>query len=85
MLAGAIFGLPCSPISDATVLSSIASGCDHIDHVRTQLPYAMSTMVIASLFGYVLHPLGLPLVLVYILGFVAIIALFRLVGRPVEQ
>ena len=37
-LAGAVWGDHCSPISDTTVLSSVASGCDHIEHVRTQLP-----------------------------------------------
>ncbi len=41
VLAGSIFGDHCSPISDTTVLSSMASGCDHVDHVRTQLPYAV--------------------------------------------
>ncbi|MEL7060900.1 MAG: Na+/H+ antiporter NhaC family protein [Acidobacteriota bacterium] len=42
VLAGAVWGDHCSPISDTTVLSSMASGCDHIAHVRTQLPYALS-------------------------------------------
>ena len=41
VLAGAVFGDHCSPISDTTILSSMASGCDHVDHVRTQLPYAL--------------------------------------------
>src|SRR5690606_8528406 len=41
ILAGSIFGDHCSPISDTTVMSSMASSCDHIDHIRTQLPYAM--------------------------------------------
>jgi hypothetical protein len=41
IMAGSIFGDHCSPISDTTVLSSMASACDHIDHVRTQLPYAL--------------------------------------------
>ena len=48
VLDGAIMGDHCSPISDTTVMSSIASGCDHIDHVRTQIPYALSTMAIAG-------------------------------------
>ncbi|NIM49692.1 MAG: Na+/H+ antiporter NhaC family protein [Gemmatimonadales bacterium] len=48
VLAGAIFGDHCSPISDTTVLSSMASGCDHVDHVRTQLPYAVLVAVIAA-------------------------------------
>jgi Na+/H+ antiporter NhaC len=52
VLSGAIFGDHCSPISDTTVMSSIASASDHIDHVRTQAPYALLTMVAALLFGY---------------------------------
>jgi Na+/H+ antiporter NhaC len=53
VLDGAIFGDHCSPISDTTVLSSVASGCDHLDHVKTQFPYALATMAVAALFGYV--------------------------------
>ena len=41
VLAGAVWGDHCSPISDTTVLSSLSAGCDHIEHVRTQLPYAL--------------------------------------------
>ncbi len=40
VLGGGIFGDHCSPISDSTIISSMAAGTDHIDHVRTQLPYA---------------------------------------------
>ncbi|MBS1330291.1 MAG: Na+/H+ antiporter NhaC family protein, partial [Parasutterella sp.] len=39
-LAGSVFGDHCSPISDTTILSSAGSGCSHISHVSTQLPYA---------------------------------------------
>lgn len=53
VLDGAIFGDHCSPISDTTVLSSVASGCDHLDHVKTQFPYALATMAVAALCGYV--------------------------------
>jgi len=49
-LGGGIFGDHCSPISDTTILSSMASSCDHIDHVRTQLPYALFSGVIAAIF-----------------------------------
>jgi Na+/H+ antiporter NhaC len=52
VLAGAIFGDHCSPISDTTVLSSTASGCDHVDHVRTQLPYALAVAAVGMLLGY---------------------------------
>ena len=47
MLAGAVFGDHCSPISDTTVLSSIATGCRHEEHVWTQLPYALVAAVAA--------------------------------------
>ena len=41
VLSGSVFGDHCSPISDTTIVSSMASACDHIDHVRTQIPYAI--------------------------------------------
>lgn len=56
VLSGAIFGDHCSPISDTTVMSSIFSGADHIDHVSTQLPYAL-TVAAVVLMMYVLYGL----------------------------
>lgn len=53
VLSGGIFGDHCSPISDTTVMSSMGSSCDHIDHVNTQLPYAL-TVAGASLVGYLI-------------------------------
>jgi len=41
VISGGVFGDHCSPISDTTIISSLAAGCDHIEHVRTQLPYAL--------------------------------------------
>ena len=52
VMAGAVFGDHCSPISDTTILSSTGAACHHIDHVLTQLPYALSVAVV-SLVGYV--------------------------------
>lgn len=49
VLAGAVFGDHCSPISDTTILSSTGAGCNHIDHVTTQLPYALIAAVIATI------------------------------------
>jgi len=60
VLAGAIFGDHCSPISDTTVLSSTASACDHVDHVRTQLPYALLVAVVGMVLGNVGSAYGLP-------------------------
>jgi Na+/H+ antiporter NhaC len=46
---GGVFGDHCSPLSDTTVLSSLGSACDHMDHVRTQIPYALAAAAIALL------------------------------------
>jgi Na+/H+ antiporter NhaC len=47
ILGGGVFGDHCSPISDTTAVSAIASGCDLLEHVRTQLPYALVAGMIA--------------------------------------
>ncbi len=52
VLAGSVFGDHCSPISDTTIMSSMASGADHVDHVRTQLPYAATVAAAAIGCGY---------------------------------
>jgi len=49
VISGGIFGDHASPISDTTIISSMAAGCDHVDHVRTQLPYALLGGVLSSL------------------------------------
>ncbi len=60
ILAGAIFGDHCSPISDTTVLSSAAADCEHLEHVATQLPYALLTAVATVLLGYLPIGFGVP-------------------------
>jgi Na+/H+ antiporter NhaC len=49
ILGGGVFGDHCSPISDTTAVSALASGCDLLEHVRTQLPYALFTACLAIL------------------------------------
>ena len=83
VLAGSIFGDHCSPISDTTVLSSMASACDHMDHVRTQLPYALVVAVAAMLFGHVGTSYGLSPWIAHLLGIGTVIVVLRFVGRPV--
>ncbi|TKX56264.1 Na+/H+ antiporter NhaC family protein, partial [Halorubrum sp. SP9] len=48
VFSGAIFGDHCSPISDTTILSSTFTGADHIDHVRTQIYYATTVLIVAA-------------------------------------
>lgn len=60
VLAGAVFGDHCSPISDTTIMSSMASSCDHIDHVKTQIPYAMLAAFVALFCGIIPVSFGFP-------------------------
>jgi Na+/H+ antiporter NhaC len=60
VLDGAIFGDHCSPISDTTIMSSIASSCDHLAHVRTQMPYSLVVATFALCAGYLPAVLGFP-------------------------
>jgi Na+/H+ antiporter NhaC len=83
VLSGAIFGDHCSPISDTTVLSSMSSGCDHVDHVRTQLPYALCVGTVAIVLGYLPEAVGLSPWWSLALGAIALILIVRFVGRPV--
>jgi len=83
VLDGAIFGDHGSLISDTTIMSSLASGCDHVDHVRTQLPYAMLAMIVAGSLGYTLLAWGgleVPVWLVYVAGVAAMWAWLRFRG-----
>jgi len=84
VLAGSVFGDHCSPISDTTVLSSLASGSDHVDHVRTQLPYALTAGIAALLLGDLLSAIGVPVVVCLLLGMGAVVATVRFVGKPVS-
>jgi Na+/H+ antiporter NhaC len=81
VLAGAIFGDHCSPISDTTVLSSVASASDHIDHVRTQAPYAIVVAGASLLLGCIPVGLGLSPWIGLAAGCVALLILLRVIGR----
>ena len=84
VLTGAIFGDHCSPISDTTILSSMGAGCNHIDHVRTQMPYAIFVAVITILFGYIPAGFGLPVYVVLPIAFVAMFIGIQIFGKSVE-
>ena len=86
VLAGAIFGDHCSPISDTTVLSSTASACDHVDHVRTQLPYALIVAAVSMSLGDIGTAYGLPNWLALGLGVLLLYGFLRFKGvRVVEE
>ena len=83
VLAGSVLGDHCSPISDTTILSSLASGCNHIDHVRTQIPYALTVGGISILAGTIPSALGLSPLLSFALGIGLIILVIELIGKKV--
>lgn len=85
VLAGAVWGDHCSPISDTTVLSSIASGCDHIEHVRTQMPYAMLVGMVAIALGTIPAGYGLPPWVSIIVGGALLFGLLRYFGRKADD
>ncbi len=83
VLAGAVLGDHCSPISDTTILSSLASSCNHIEHVRTQLPYALTVGLIAVLIGIIPTGYGLSAWICFPLGIIALYGLIELLGKKV--
>ena len=85
VLAGAIFGDHCSPISDTTVMSSMASACDHVDHVRTQLPYALTVAIVGMALGDVPTALGMSPWISYVAGAAILFLLLRFLGRRDDE
>ena len=84
ILAASVFGDHCSPISDTTILSSLSSNCDHINHVRTQMPYALSVGCISLFCGGILFAFGIPWYLLYLIGFIAIAGVIFIFGKKLE-
>ncbi len=84
VLAGAVWGDHCSPISDTTILSSMASGCDHIDHVRTQIPYALAVGAVALLVGTLPAGYGVPWYVGLLSGAVLLFLGLRFTGQKDE-
>ncbi|XVH33280.1 Na+/H+ antiporter NhaC family protein (plasmid) [Haloferacaceae archaeon DSL9] len=85
LFGGAIWGDHCSPISDTTVMSSIFAGADHIDHVNTQIPFAMTaagvTVIVLLLYAVGLQQVFIALPLAFILTTVAVLGLNKLDAR----
>ena len=83
VLAGSVFGDHCSPISDTTILSSTGARCEHIDHVSTQLPYALS-MAFVSIVGFIVIGFTGSTVSAFIassIAFVAVIACMKVLAK----
>ena len=85
ILAGSVFGDHCSPISDTTILSSLASSCNHIEHVRTQLPYALSVGCVSVVIGSVLSAYGVSSWILFPLGLIILYMIVSVFGRKVNM
>ena len=85
VLTGAIFGDHCSPISDTTIMSSMGAGCNHIDHVKTQMPYALTVAAITVICGYIPAGFGLSIWVVLPVAVVITVAVVYFVGKPVDN
>jgi Na+/H+ antiporter NhaC len=85
VLAGSVWGDHCSPISDTTILSSMASGCDHIAHVRTQMPYALALGVLGMVLGDIPTAYGLSPWISLLVGTLVIVVVVRFLGKRVDS
>jgi Na+/H+ antiporter NhaC len=83
VLAGSVFGDHCSPIADTTILSSLASKCNHIDHVKSQLPYSILVGIFTILLGTIPSAYGVnPFISIAII-FIALTLFLRFYGKKV--
>ncbi len=80
VMAGSIFGDHCSPVTDCTILSAMGSGCETMDHVKTQLPYAMVVAVVSCL-AILMVSFGLSVALALIIGLAIEVTVLYVFGR----
>lgn len=84
VLSGSIFGDHCSPVTDTTILSAQGSGCDLMDHVKTQMPYALTVAATATLFGTLPAGFGISPLICLPAGLIVVaLVLFKFGKRPV--
>lgn len=80
VMAGSIFGDHCSPITDCTILSALGCGCDTMEHVHTQMPYALTVGAI-SILSIVLTSLNINLIIVFILAISLELLILFIIGK----
>jgi Na+/H+ antiporter NhaC len=85
IMSGAVWGDHCSPISDTTILSSLASDCRHIEHVRTQMPYAVCVAMVSLALCIIPTGFGMPTGIAFILGAGTLYFILKKLGKSVEE
>ena len=81
VLAASVMGDHCSPISDTTILSSLACDCNHIEHVSTQMPYALVVGTVSIVLAYVSTAWNLGFFFNFALGLAVLALVLRFFGR----
>lgn len=88
VLGGGVFGDHCSPLADTTILSSAGAGCNHMDHVRTQIPYAAVVAISAAIgfiFAGIFKTPFLPWIITLILFLSLVVALHKFWGDDITE
>ena len=85
VLTGAVWADHCSPISDTTILTSMASGCELMDHVWTQMPYALSTGAAALLLGTLPASFGAPWWILLFIGVFSQVLVMYYFGQKIDK
>ncbi len=83
VLAGSVLGDHCSPISDTTILSSLASSCNHIEHVRTQLPYALTVGGVSIVVGTIPSAFGISSWILFPAGLLVMFFNCKICGKKI--
>ena len=82
---GAVFGDHCSPISDTTIMSSMACASDHLDHVKTQMPYAVTVAIVALFIGFIPAAYNTNPFLLLFIGACIVYLIVRFFGKRVDE
>nr|AUN35779.1 Na+/H+ antiporter [uncultured bacterium] len=84
-MAGTIFGSHCSPLSESTIFAAAACGSDHLDHVVTQAPYAITVALVSLAFGYIPIGFGHSPLIVMPFGLIVMYLVVEFVGRSTSE
>lgn len=85
VLAGSVLGDHCSPISDTTILSSLASSCNHIDHVKTQMPYALTVGAVSIVFGTIPGAFGVSSYILFPFALLVLFLIVHFIGKKTDS
>lgn len=85
VMSGAIFGDHCSPISDTTIMSSTASGADHLHHVGTQMPYAITVGIVSAICYILAGFTNINAGIILLIGIAILIGVIRVLGKSINE